>query len=99
VSSAGFWPGGPGADAAFYSYAYPEPKGFRETKVQPSAAFFEAKMGEFLLPSACVRAAKNPDAVLHEVLQSTYDAAANAAGWDRKVLECSVGLPGTPRAV
>jgi hypothetical protein len=99
VSSAGFWPGAPGTDAAFYSYAYPEPKQFRDTKVQPSAAFFDAKMGEFLLPYASVRAAADPDAVLLEFLQSTYDAAANAAGWDRKALECSVGLLGTPRSV
>jgi hypothetical protein len=99
VSSAGFWPGGPGVEAAFYSYAYPEPKGFRETKVQPSAAYFDSKMGEFLLPYASVRAAADPDALLLEFLQSTYDAAANAAGWDRKTLECSLGALGTPRAV
>lgn len=99
VSSAGFWPGGAGADAAFYSYAYPEPKGFRETKLGPAEAFFEPKLGEFLLPYASLRLAKDPDAALLEFLQSTYEAAANAAGWDRKALECSMGLPGVPRAV
>jgi hypothetical protein len=99
VSSAGFWPGGAGNDAAFYSYAYPEPKGFRETKVRPAEAFFETKLGEFLLPYASVRAANDPDAKLLEFLQSTYEAAANAAGWDRKALECSIGKPGRPRKV
>ena len=99
VSSAGFWPGASGTDAAFYSYAYPEPKGFREREVQPSAAFFEPKMGEFLLPYASLRTAADPDAMLLEFLQSTYEAAANAADWDRKALECSLGLLGTPRPV
>lgn len=99
VSSAGFWPGGGGSDAAFYSYAYPEPKGFREAKVKPAEAAFEPKMGEFLLPYAKVRAAKDPDAMLLEFLQSTYEAAADAAGWDRKGLECSLGRPGVPRVV
>jgi hypothetical protein len=99
VSSAGFWPGGNGQDAAFYSYAYPEPKGFREAKVKPADAFFEKSMGEFLLPYAKVRAASDPDAVLLEFLQSTYEAAANAADWDRKALECTLGRPGVPRVV
>jgi hypothetical protein len=97
VSSAGFWPGGAGSDAVFYSYAYPEPRGFRETKVSPNAAFFEPKMGEFLLPYASMRVAKDPAAVLLDFLQSTYEAAANAASWDRKALECKLGLPGVPR--
>ncbi|HET6334627.1 MAG TPA: DUF5996 family protein [Polyangiales bacterium] len=99
VSSAGFWPGGAGSDAAFYSYAYPEPKGFRDTKVRPAEAFFDPKMAEFFLPYASLRAAKDPDATLLEFLQSTYEAAANAASWDRKALECSLGVPGVPRAV
>jgi hypothetical protein len=99
VSSAGFWPGGGGTDAAFYSYAYPEPKGFRDAKVRPSEARFDPKLGEFLLPYASVRAARDPDAMLLDFLQSTYEAAANAAGWDRKHLECALGTPGVPRAV
>jgi hypothetical protein len=99
VSSAGFWPGGADNDAAFYSYAYPEPKGYRETTVQPSEAFFDTKLGEFLLPYASMRVAKDPAAVLLAFLQSTYEAAANAAGWDRAALECSLGLPGVPRQV
>jgi hypothetical protein len=99
VSSAGFWPGGAGFDAAFYSYAYPEPKGFRDAKVRPAEAAFDPKLAEFILPYASVRAAKDPDAMLLEFLQSTYEAAANAASWDRKALECSIGVPGVPRPV
>jgi hypothetical protein len=99
VSSAGFWPGGAGTDAAFYSYAYPEPKGFRDAKVRPAEAFFDTKLGEFLLPYASLRAANDPDATLLEFLQSTYEAAANAAGWDRNALECSFGALGVPRKV
>jgi hypothetical protein len=67
--------------------------------VQPDAAFFSAELGEFLLPYDAVRTAANPDAVLLAFLQSTYEAAADAAKWDRAALECALGRPGTPRAL
>jgi Family of unknown function (DUF5996) len=88
VSSCGFWPGGgPVTDAAFYAYAYPEPAGFAAAKVTPADAYYHPDMHEFLLPYAAVRSASNPDAVLLEFLQSTYEAAADLAGWDRAALE------------
>jgi hypothetical protein len=97
-SSAGFWPGGGAIDyPAFYSYAYPEPDGFRTTKVQPAAAFFSQDLGEFILPYDAVRTAAQPDEALLRFLQSTYEAAANAAKWDRDALECALGQPGLPR--
>ncbi len=97
-SSAGFWPGGGAIDyPAFYSYAYPEPDGFRTTRVRPDAAFFSQDLGEFILPYDAVRTAARPDDALLEFLQSTYDAAANAAKWDRDALECELGRPGVPR--
>jgi hypothetical protein len=99
VSSAGFWPGGAGNDALFYSYAYPEPKGYRDTKVRPAEAYFEPKLGEFVLPYASVRAARDPDATVMEFLQSTYEAAAQTAGWNRAALECDLGQAGVPRAI
>jgi hypothetical protein len=100
VSSAGFWPGGNGIDyAAFYSYAYPAPKGFSTAAVKPPAAFFSEALGEFVLPYDAVRSAPDPDAALLAFLQSTYDAAAQAAGWDRAALECSLGRQRQPRAV
>ncbi len=99
-SSAGFWPGSGAIDyAAFYSYAYPEPAGFRGTKVRPDAAFFSEALGEFILPYDAVRTAAAPDRALLEFLQSTYEAAANAAKWDRDVLECAPGQPGVVRQV
>jgi hypothetical protein len=88
VSSCGFWPGGgPIPYPAFYSYAYPEPPGFAETRVKPEAAFYSAKLREFILPYDAVREADAPDETLLEFLQTTYEAAANLAGWDRKSLE------------
>ena len=100
VSSAGFWPGGPGAEEAiFYSYAYPEPPGFRATAVSPPAARFDAALGEFVLPYEAVRTAPEPDAALLAFLSSTYAAAADAAGWDRRALECNLGEPRRPRPV
>jgi len=98
VSSAGFWPGGGAIDyPAFYSYAYPEPAGFRTAKVKPDAAFFSETLGEFILPYDAVRSANDPDRALLEFLQTTYEAAANAAKWDREALECESGQPGVVR--
>jgi Family of unknown function (DUF5996) len=99
-SSAGFWPGSGAIDyPAFYSYAYPEPAGFRTTRVRPDAAFFSEALGEFILPYDAVRTAAAPDQALLEFLQSTYEAAANSAKWDRASLECALGQPGVVRQV
>jgi hypothetical protein len=97
VSSAGFWPGNDSfPTAAFYSYAYPEPAGFR-TRTVPAGARFDSTLGEFILPYETVRAAADPEALLMDFLVSTYEAAADAGGWDRAQLECSVGVPGRVR--
>jgi hypothetical protein len=71
----------------FYSYAYPEPKGFGAAKVEPEAAFYTDKMREFVLPYDAVRTAASPDETLLQFMQSTYEAAANLAQWDRAALE------------
>jgi hypothetical protein len=86
VSSCGFWPGGSG-EGFFYSYAYPEPDGFGDWAVEPAAARYDPAMGEFLLPYADVRTAADPDAALLSFFQTTYEAAAELAGWDRTSLE------------
>jgi hypothetical protein len=100
VSSAGFWPGGGAIDyAAFYSYAYPEPDGFRTAAVAPAAAAFNPALGEFLLPYDAVRTAPDPEAALLAFLDSTYAAAADAAKWDRAALECAPGVASVPRAI
>ena len=99
-SSAGFWPGSGAIDyPAFYSYAYPEPAGFRATQVRPDAAFFSEALGEFILPYDAVRIAAQPEQALLDFLQSTYEAAANAAKWDREALECAPGKPGVVRQI
>jgi hypothetical protein len=99
VSSAGFWPGNDAfPHAAFYSYAYPEPAGFRERPVT-RGAHYEAKLGEFVLPYEVVRASAAPEDALLEVLSMTYAAAADCGRWDRAALECSLGVPAQVRAV
>src|SRR6202790_855377 len=99
VSSAGFWAG---SDAfpqpAFYSYAYPEPPGFRDRSVTAGASF-NTVLGEFILPYDAVRAAPSPDALLLDFLSTTYAAAADCGNWDRAMLECPLGMPGQPRRV
>jgi hypothetical protein len=88
VSSAGFWPGGgPLPYPLFYSYAYPTPEGFADTRVLPKTAFYSTDLGEFVLPYDEVRAAENPDTMLLDFLESTYVAAADLADWNREELE------------
>jgi hypothetical protein len=90
VSSCGFWAGGGTIlSPVFYSYAYPEPEGFAKAVVKPGSAYYSDDFREFLLPYDVVRKAQSPDDTLLEFLQSTYEAAANLGGWDRKSLEIS----------
>ncbi len=86
VSSAGFWPGAGLGYPAFYSYAYPQPEGFDAVAVEPEAAFFSKDLGEFVLPYDAVRTAADPDQALMQFLDSTYEAAAKLAAWDRAAL-------------
>jgi hypothetical protein len=97
VSSAGFWPGNEAfPQAAFYSYAYPEPPGFRDREITPGA-YYDAGFGEFFLPYATLRSATDPDALLLDFLSTTYTAAADTGQWDRAALECPLGIPARPR--
>lgn len=88
VISAGWWPGGgPVDDAAFYAYAAPVPAGLEQQRVRPEKAFYSSQAGEFLLMYDDMRRASSPTSTLMEFLQSTYEAAAAAAQWDREALE------------
>jgi hypothetical protein len=88
VISHGFWPGsGPLLEPTFYSYAVPEPQGFKEGKVRPTAAYYHRELGEFVLPYEAVRTATDPDGALRDFVDSTYELGADLAGWDRSALE------------
>ena len=88
--SAGWWPGGGAVrEPAFYAYAYPEPAGLKNAAVRPHEAYYHRDMGEFILPYDGVRGARDPDEMVLSFLQSTYEAAADLAGWDRAALERS----------
>src|SRR5207247_470431 len=92
VISAGFWAGsGAVQEAAFYAYAAPEPAGLRDLVPQPSSVYYHPPMGIFILPYAAVRTATSPVDALLAFLQSTYDAAADLAHWDRAPREPPVG--------
>lgn len=86
-SSAGFWPGAGLGEAAFFSYAYPEPDGFSDCPVQPQEAYYHPTLREFVLPYEAVREAEDPEETLLAFLNSTYLAAAEQGNWDRKALE------------
>ena len=86
VASGGFWAGGvTPAEPFFYSYIYPEPNGYRDSKVAHGR--FDTTFGEFILPYADVRSADDPERMLGEFLQSAYEAGAKLAQWDRAALE------------
>ena len=86
--SAGWWPGGgPLSEPGFYSYSYPEPPGFAESRVEPADAYYNQDLKEFVLPYEAVRTANRPDELLLQFLQTTYEAGAELGGWDRHALE------------
>ena len=88
VSSVGFWPGsGDVTEPAYYSYASPEPEGFKEYRARPQAASYRKDLGEFLLPYEAVRKSASPPSALLDFCQSTYEAAATLAKWNRPDLE------------
>ena len=90
VSSCGFWPGAagtPNIEPFFYSYAYPEPAGYREYAIAPAEAGFDKNFGEFIFPYEAMRQSADPDGALLQFLQSTYEAAAVCGKWDREALE------------
>jgi hypothetical protein len=88
VSSCGFWPGGGSLSGpAFYSYAAPEPPGFKDARIRPASAFYSAEFNNFLLPYDDVRSAGDPRTMVLEFLQTTYEAAATLGRWDRENLE------------
>ena len=92
-SSVGWWPGGGDvAGPAFYAYTAPEPPGCGEQPVRPAGALYQSKLHEFLLMYDDVRRATSPRDEILEFAQSTYEAGANLAGWDRGALERK--LPG-----
>jgi hypothetical protein len=88
VSSAGFWTGSDQLpEAAFYCYLYPEPEGYKTAKLQPKEAGYNTNLGEFILPYSAVQQSADPEKTLLEFLQSTYEAGADLAKWNREILE------------
>ena len=97
VSSAGFWPGSEAfPHAAFYSYAYPEPPGFREQRDPAQKPTTKRASANSCCPTTRAFAA-DPDALVLDFLSTTYAAAADAGHWDRRSLECPLGTPARPR--
>ena len=102
VISHGFWPGRRSSGAveretaesgsvisapAFYSYTVPEPPGFAQARISPRQAFYNSELKEWILLYDDVRNARSPEQTLLDFMQSTYEAGADLAGWDRKALE------------
>jgi len=75
------------ADPVFYAYSYPEPTGFAEARVRPDAAYYSPDLREFILPYEAVRTSARPEEMVLDFLQTTYEAGADLAGWDRQALD------------
>jgi hypothetical protein len=87
-SSVGWWPGGGDVKGpAFYAYMAPEPAGYGDQPVRPQGAIYPSNLHEFVLMYEDVRRATSPRTEILEFAQSTYEAGASLAGWDRKSLE------------
>jgi Family of unknown function (DUF5996) len=88
VISAGWWPGGSGVEGpAFYCYTAPEPAGLAGQHVAPKSAFYHPDLKEFVLMYDDIRRAQNPEQELLQFLESTYEAGAALAHWNRAELE------------
>lgn len=87
VASCGFWPGAGLGEPAFYAYAYPEPEGYRDWPVRPPGAYYHPELSEFILPYEALRGLPSPETALLDFAQSTYEAVADLASWDRASLE------------
>ncbi|MDQ6787634.1 MAG: DUF5996 family protein [Acidobacteriota bacterium] len=88
VISHGFWTGSPPLDApAFYSYTAPEPDGLKQARIFPAEAFYSKDFNEFIFNYDDMRQSDAPEKALIDFLQSTYEAGANLADWERAELE------------
>jgi hypothetical protein len=96
VISHGFWPGSEQLpEPAFYAYAVPAPTGLADAQVLPEAAWFHRELGEFILPYEAVRLSDTPKRAIRAFMDSTYQQAADLAGWNRAELDRGPGAVGT----
>lgn len=87
-SSCGFWPGGGSLpEPIFYAYTYPEPAGYANYPIRPAEGYYHSELREHILPYEAVRRAADPQRMLQDFFQSTYEAGAVLGGWDRAALE------------
>ena len=84
----GFWAGNTKfPHSAFYSYIYPAPKGIETITPEPNVAYFDKELSEFILLYDDVCKSLNPEKMIMDFLQSSYNESVKLAGWDIKLLE------------
>ena len=89
IQSVGFWPGsGNILEAAFYAYAAPEPEGYKSSEeIRPKETFYNKPTKGYILRYEDVRKADNPDKMILDFFESTYEVGAQLGSWDRRNLE------------
>jgi hypothetical protein len=90
----GWWPGDARyGNAAFYAYAHPAPDGFAEMALSPSAARWEAELGEYVLAWDDVAASADPHATALEFVRSAFNHACAVCEWDPALAASAEGKP------
>jgi hypothetical protein len=90
----GWWPGdGRYGKAAFFAYAHPAPDGFGAATLDPKAARWDDKLGEYVLDWDDVRAAPDPHSYALEFARSAFQKACLVCGWDETLAASAEGAP------
>jgi hypothetical protein len=90
----GWWPGDARYEqAAFYAYAHPAPEGFAAATLAPSAARWEATLGEYVLDWEDARSAADPHAFALEFARSAVVHACTVCKWDPALAASAEGTP------
>jgi len=92
--SLGWWPGDRNhTQAAFFSFAYPPPKGFADADLSPEPAHWDPDLGEFVLDWEDIRSAEDPHELALEFAHSAFGYASDVCAWDPVLAGSAEGHP------
>jgi hypothetical protein len=90
----GWWPGDARyGRAAFYAYAHPAPEGFASASLSPSAARWEATLGEYILDWADIVSSPDPRGLALTFARSAFQHACRVCAWDPSLAASIEGSP------
>jgi len=90
----GWWPGDAShPQAAFYAMTSPAPPGFAEGTLGPADAYWDNRLGEYILDWDDVRAIPDPRAAVVEFAHAAFRHACQVSGWDPALPDSTEGRP------